>query len=101
MWGVQNAVINNLNPIELQHDAGALWENFVIAERIKALKNVRCGSGFYFWRTHQQQEIDYVEGMNRKLHVAEIKRQKRGAGIPKTLPRLIAKQPLPLLHMRI
>lgn len=82
--GVRNALINNLNPIESRTDAGALWENFVIVERIKALQNARRGFSSYFWRTHQQQEIDYIEECDGKLMAIEIKRKARGARIPKT-----------------
>jgi len=82
--GVRNALINNLNPVESRTDVGALWENFVIAERIKALQNARQGFSSYFWRTHQQQEIDYIEDRNGKLLAAEIKRKARGVRMPKT-----------------
>ena len=31
--GIRNMIINNLNPLDLRTDKGALWENFLIAER--------------------------------------------------------------------
>lgn len=82
--GVRNALINNLNPVDSRTDVGALWENFVIVERIKALQNARQGFSSFFWRTHQQQEIDYIEDRDGRLLAAEIKRKARGARIPKT-----------------
>ncbi len=82
--GIRNAVINNLNPIELRTDSGALWENFVIVERIKALENTRSAFSAWFWRTHQQQEIDYLEERDGKLLAAEIKLQARKARVPRT-----------------
>ena len=59
--GIRNAIINNFAPIELRTDKGALWENFLIAERIKhnAYRQHYCKS--FFWRTHSQQEVDYLE----------------------------------------
>jgi predicted AAA+ superfamily ATPase len=56
--GMRNAVINNLNAPDLRSDVGGLWENFVIAERIKRNHNQRLFPNCYFWRSHQKQEID-------------------------------------------
>lgn len=58
--GIRNALINNLNPLNLGQDTGALWENFVISERIKFLRNHGIGRQSYFWRTLSKQEVDYV-----------------------------------------
>ncbi|MDP3976323.1 MAG: ATP-binding protein [bacterium] len=59
--GIRNAIINNFNPISLRQDVGALWENFCIAERLKFQANNGRHVNAYFWRTHTQQEIDYLE----------------------------------------
>lgn len=59
--GIRNAVISNFNDIRNRTDAGALWENFIIAERMKYLRYKGLDAGLYFWRTVQQQEIDLVE----------------------------------------
>jgi len=59
--GVRNALINNFNPLELRTDGGALWENFFISERVKALRNEGRQVNRYFWRTYAGKEIDYVE----------------------------------------
>lgn len=59
--GVRNTVIGNYQPMELRDDKGALWENFLITERLKKNTYFRSLSKPYFWRTKQQQEIDYVE----------------------------------------
>ncbi|WP_026451769.1 ATP-binding protein [Aequorivita capsosiphonis] len=59
--GVRNAVIGNLNLLETRADKGALWENFIIAERLKVLRYSKSDARMYFWRTVRQQEIDYVE----------------------------------------
>jgi hypothetical protein len=59
--GVRNALINNFNPLELRQDVGALWENFFISERVKAVHNARRYPNIYFWRTYDGKEIDYLE----------------------------------------
>ncbi len=59
--GVRNMIIGNFNMLEFRQDKGALWENFMIAERIKYLSYSQSLAKPYFWRTLQQQEIDYVE----------------------------------------
>jgi len=81
--GIRNALINQLNPVELRTDLGGLWENFVIAERIKAVQNARRTVRSYFWRSHQQQEVDYVEDSGSGLLAAEIKRGRSGSRFPK------------------
>ena len=85
--GVRNAIINNFSPLETRPDAGALWENFLIAERMKYLKNHRATQSSWFWRTHQQQEIDYVEERENGLLVTEIKSQSGRGRIPATFIR--------------
>ncbi|MEY4144526.1 MAG: hypothetical protein RLZZ335_378 [Bacteroidota bacterium] len=71
--GIRNALINNFNPLALRNDAGELWENYVIMERIKFQSYHQLPSKNYFWRTYQQQEIDWVEDRGGKLYAYEIK----------------------------
>jgi uncharacterized protein len=71
--GVRNAVINNFKPLSTRTDVGALWENFVIAERMKFLAYQGTDAKQYFWRTTQQQEIDLVEDVDNELSAYEIK----------------------------
>lgn len=59
--GIRNAVIGNFNGLEFRQDKGALWENFLISERMKKLQYENDLSNRYFWRTVDRQEIDYVE----------------------------------------
>ncbi|MCB9306757.1 MAG: ATP-binding protein [Lewinellaceae bacterium] len=59
--GIRNAVLADFKPLALRADAGALWENFLVSERKKYLHYKRIWAKTYFWRTYQQQEIDYVE----------------------------------------
>ena len=71
--GVRNAVIQSFAPIGLRQDMGALWENFFISERLKRnhYSDFRCLT--YFWRTTQQQEIDYVEEKDGTFSIFEMK----------------------------
>lgn len=71
--GVRNMIINNLNPIDLRTDKGALWENFLISERIKLQHYHQLYSSNYFWRTVQKQEIDFIEERNGVVHAFEFK----------------------------
>ncbi|HNW81752.1 MAG TPA: ATP-binding protein [bacterium] len=59
--GIRNAVIGNFNAVHSRTDTGALFENFIISERRKYLNYRRKNVSSYFWRTTQQQEIDYIE----------------------------------------
>ncbi len=71
--GIRNALIANFSQIELRNDTGALWENFLISERqkINHYNNNWCNS--WFWRTIQQQEIDYIEEEDGIISAYEFK----------------------------
>lgn len=72
--GVRNAVINNFKSLQSRTDTGALWENFMISERMKFLNYRQIDVDRYFWRTTQQQEIDYIEEeAEEKLSAFEFK----------------------------
>ena len=71
--GVRNAVIRNFNPLHLRQDIGGLWENFLVAERLKANYYAGRPANYWFWRTHAQQEIDYIEERNGLLSAWEFK----------------------------
>jgi len=71
--GIRNAILANFNAISFRQDIGALWENFLIAERIKKLHYDGIWANSYFWRTSQQQEIDYIEERDGKLYAYEFK----------------------------
>ncbi len=83
--GVMNMVIGNFNPIELRTDKGALWENFLISERVKQIEYKQSLSRIYFWRTKQQQEVDFVEENSGKIYGYEFKwNKKKNRKLPKT-----------------
>lgn len=71
--GVRNTIINNLNPIELRDDVGAVWENYLILERMKYKMYHEMDSKSYFWRTTRQQEVDYVEIRGKQIYAFEFK----------------------------
>lgn len=71
--GVRNAILGDFKPLDLRQDNGALWENYIIGERLKHnAYNMFYGKS-YFWRTIQQQEIDYIEDVDGTLHAYEFK----------------------------
>ncbi len=71
--GIRNALIANFNSFEKRDDIGALWENYLISERLKFLSYTRSYASHYFWRTHRKQEIDWVEEKDGQLFAYEIK----------------------------
>jgi len=83
--GIRNAILKNFSPLALRNDTGALWENFLLSERMKrnAYSDYFCNT--YFWRTTAQQEIDYIEEANGRLQAFEFKWQsKKPARFPST-----------------
>lgn len=71
--GIRNAIIKNFSPLALRIDTGGLWENYLIAERLKYNHYNFNYSNYYFWRTHGQQEIDFIEENEGNLHAYEFK----------------------------
>ena len=71
--GIINAVSGNFSPIHKRTDVGQLWENYVISERRKYLFQHQLTYESYFWRTTQQQEIDYIELQKNNYLAVEIK----------------------------
>lgn len=71
--GIRNSLIANFSPLTLRQDTGALWENYLISERKKFLGYNNIWANCYFWRTHSQQEINYLEDRDGILHAYEIK----------------------------
>jgi uncharacterized protein len=83
--GIRNMVIGNFNPVELRTDKGALWENFLISERMKQIEYKQSLAHTYFWRTKQQQEVDFVEENEGKVFGYEFKwLKKKGNKLPTT-----------------
>ena len=71
--GIRNAVIGEFGSLSTRSDMGMLWENFLMAERVKQNSYKMTFAKPYFWRTMQQQAIDYVEQQGLKLSAYEFK----------------------------
>lgn len=71
--GIRNTLIANHNPLYLRDDIGKLWENYLLSERIKFQNYTGMLVNNYFWRTYEQQEIDWIEDRGGKLYAYEIK----------------------------
>ncbi len=83
--GIRNTIIGNFQDLKLRTDKGALWENFLVSERIKQNRYKLTLARSYFWRTTQQQEIDYVEDQGQQLSGYEFKWNiKKSPKLPKT-----------------
>lgn len=81
--GIRNGIINNFNRIENRNDIGALWENYLASERIKRQHYKKIRTNNYFWRTYDQQELDWLEEKGDNLAGFEFKwNENRKAKIP-------------------
>ena len=86
--GIRNAVIGNFQQAETRLDIGALFENYVIAERMKQQSYARSFVKSYFWRTSAKQEIDYIEENNGQLTAYEFKwNPRKKASVPSSFSR--------------
>ncbi len=82
--GVRNSIIQQYQPLSGRTDRGGLWENFLVAERMKYLHARLHFPNRYFWRTHDHQELDYLEESDGQLHGYEFKWK------PKSVPPPVA-----------
>lgn len=89
--GIRNGILQQFNPLDARNDAGGLWENFLITERMKYRSYTNRYGSVYFWRTYTQQEIDLVEDYDGMLHGYEFKWS--GNKIPRVPPDWVAAYP--------
>lgn len=80
--GVMNFVSSQFNDLSLRNDVGALWENWIMAERLKRLTYEGRFPVRYFWRTYAQSEVDSVEEEDGRLSAWEFKAGTKGAKVP-------------------
>jgi len=78
--GIRNAVINQLQLFSARQDKGALWENFLVSERMKFNAYNQMNVNSYFWRTVQQQEVDYIEEKDGVIYGFEFKLSEKKSG---------------------
>jgi predicted AAA+ superfamily ATPase len=81
--GIRNSLIANFNSLSIRDDIGKLWENFLTIERVKKQAYSSMVSNNYFWRTYEQQEIDFIEERGGKLFGYEFKWQNKKTKSPK------------------
>jgi hypothetical protein len=82
--GIRNMIIGNFNQLDLRLDKGALWENFLLSERKKQNIYKDTFAKMYFWRTKQQQEVDYIEEKEGKITGFEFKWKNKKTKFPQT-----------------
>ncbi len=75
--GIRNALIGNFNRLDRRTDTGALWENWLVMERLKKQKYTSLRANNYFWRTYDQKEIDWVEERGGRLFGYEFSWQEK------------------------
>lgn len=81
--GIRNGVVQQYQPLDTRNDIGQLWENFIVAERVKHRQFASIHANMYYWRTYNQQEIDIVEERDGVLHGFECKwSEKKKMGAP-------------------
>lgn len=81
--GIRNALISNFNNLDTRNDLGQLWENFMVLERIKRNAYRGISANYYFWRTYDRKEIDFIEERGGMLHGYEFKWRKDRKKPPK------------------
>ncbi|MDP4008490.1 MAG: ATP-binding protein [Candidatus Peregrinibacteria bacterium] len=96
--GIRNALIRNFNPLEIRNDAGGLFENFCVMEMLKNISNARKFANFYFWRTWQQQEVDFIVEADGQMHAYEFKLNKIHTSMPKSFHDLYPKASWKTIH---
>ncbi len=97
--GIRNAVLSAFDFAENRTDLGYLFENFLISERYKFLNNHRVNAEMYFWRTVQQQEIDYVEKIDGRIFAYKFKLNKKKVKFSKTFKKAYPNASLKVITM--
>ncbi len=99
--GIRNAILQNFSPISLRNDVGALWENFLITERMKKHSYKHTFGFQYFWRTYSGQELDYVEKANDTYHAFEFKwNEKKKAKFPESFQKSYQNATFSTIHRK-
>ena len=97
--GIRNAVIGNFSYLSNRNDVGVLWENYLVSERRKF--NIYHGfyGSSYFWRTQQQQEVDYIEEIDGQISAFEFKwNPKKKPGFPLTFTKAYNPSKTEIIH---
>jgi uncharacterized protein len=96
--GIRNAIIQNFNPLPLRTDVGELWENYLASERLKVqhYRKIKCQN--YFWRTYDQQELDWVEEEAEVLRGYEFKFRPQPVKVPKAWKKAYPQAGFDVIH---
>jgi len=78
--GIRNALVSQFNSLDKRDDIGALFENFLIMDR---MKSNNLASNYYFWRNYEGKEIDLIEEEDGILYAYEFKWNKSRVNPPK------------------
>lgn len=98
--GVRNSIIQQYQPLKGRADRGALWENFLVAERMKYLHARLQFPKPYFWRTHDQQALDYLEEADGQLRGYEFKWNPKKAKVPAAFAKAYPEAVVQVLHQQ-
>lgn len=100
--GIRNAVLRDFLPLEQrsEQERGALWENYIVSERLKRSLNRRAGIKFYFWRTYDQQEIDLIEENGKQISAFEIKAGSKSPQTPKAFAKAYPEASFQVINRR-
>ena len=97
--GIRNALISSFQILEGRQDIGALWENYLVSERLKRNRYTKFYGNTYFWRTKDKQEIDYLEEKDGKLSAYEFKwMDKKKHQITKTFTNAYPESETAIIH---
>ena len=96
--GIRNALISNFNPLSIRQDAGQLWENYLISERLKKRQYQSEPVNLHFWRTYDGQEIDLIETGIDSLKAYEIKWKDKKVKIPGAWQRAYPDAPFTIIN---
>lgn len=77
--GIRNALIENFDDTTTRGDIGALWENFLIIERMKHNMYVDPYKSIYFWRKLSGAEVDFVEVYGNHIDGYEFSLKKKSS----------------------
>src|SRR3989344_2043778 len=81
--GIRNALIDQFHELTVRRDTGSLWENFLAVDRLKKHEYSGKSVRYYFWRTYDQAEIDWIEVEEGNLTAFEFKFKKANNKTPK------------------
>lgn len=98
--GVRNSIIQQYQGLANRSDRGALWENFLVSERLKYLHTRLRFPRQYFWRTHDQQELDYLEEADNQIHGYEFKWNPKKAKVPTAFAKAYPEATTEVLHQQ-